>query len=189
MTTATSRANLHCINRWEAAVLRREVKSYLSHGIQLRGGATVVDVGANIGSFSAYVHELLGGDVRVFAFEPLPPIFAVLERNVRERCGGRVVALPYGLSSREAEVEFTYFPTATVLSSSRRTHHILEVEEERIAGNIMQWARQGGGGPILKRIPASAVRRIVKLWLRRLQTEIADRDASRAGPPAVRCDR
>lgn len=165
---ATSGLNLHCINPWEVAFLREEVRLYIAQGIQLEGGATVVDVGANIGVFSAYVHELLGGDVWVYAFEPLPPIFAMLDRNVKERFGGRVTALPYGLSSREDEAEFTYFPSATILSSSRRTHENIELERERIAGGIAQWVGQGGAGSVLRQVPAFIMRRIVKLGLRRL---------------------
>jgi hypothetical protein len=62
---ATSGMDLRCINPWEVAILRKEAGLYVAHGIQLEGGATVVDVGANIGVFSAYVQELLGGEVSV----------------------------------------------------------------------------------------------------------------------------
>lgn len=167
-TAAISGRDLHHINLWEAVFLREEVKGYVAHGIQLQAGATVVDVGANIGVFSAYVHELLGGDAWVFAFEPVPPIFAVLDRNVKDRFGERVTALPYGLSSREDEVEFTYFPAATLLSSSWRNRENIESERERIGGGIAQWIRQGGAGPVLRRVPASTVRRIVERSLRKL---------------------
>jgi FkbM family methyltransferase len=166
---ATSGLDLYCINPWEAAFLREEVRLYVAHGIQLEGGATVVDVGANVGVFSAYVHELLGGNVQVFAFEPLPSIFAMLDRNAKERFGGRVTALPYGLSSREDEVEFTYFPSVTILSSSRRTRENIESERERIAGSIAQWVGQGGAGPVLKRVPTFIMRRVAKRGLRKLK--------------------
>jgi FkbM family methyltransferase len=142
--------------------LREEVRLYIAHGIQLEAGATVVDVGANIGAFSSYVYQLLGGAVSVFAFEPLPPIFAMLERNAREHFEGRVTVLPYGLFSREDEVEFTYFSSATLLSSSRRTCTNIESERERIARCIAQWARQGDAGPILGRVPTFLMRRIAK---------------------------
>jgi FkbM family methyltransferase len=170
---ATNELNLHCINSWEAKFLRKEVGSYFAHGIQLHGGATVVDVGANIGIFSASVYNLLNSDVQVVAFEPLPPIFAVLERNMQERCGGRATALPYGLSSCEGEVEFTYFPRATVLSSSVRSRENVEPKERRrVAEDIARWAKDGGAGLILKQVPAFIIRSIVKLGLRSLkQTE------------------
>jgi FkbM family methyltransferase len=160
--------DLHCINQWEATFLREEVKHYFAHGIQLEAGATVVDVGANIGAFSAYVHQLLGGDVRLFAFEPLPPIFAILERNVNERFSGRVTALPYGLSSRDDEAEFTYFPLATLLSSSQRSRENVDTEQQRIAEAIVQWVGQGGAGQALEKVPTFIMRRIAKRKLRRL---------------------
>jgi FkbM family methyltransferase len=171
--TQRSRTGLYCINRWEAEFLRKEVKLYIAHGIQLESGATVVDVGANIGIFSAYVHQLLGGAVSVFAFEPLPPIFAMLERNAREHFGGRVMALPYGLSSREDEVEFTYFPSGTLWSSSQRNRDNLKSERERIARSIARWAGQVGAGPVLRRVPKFIMRRIAKgsLWgLKKMET-------------------
>jgi FkbM family methyltransferase len=168
-TTGPDLQYLHCINQWETAMLREEVRDYIAHGIQLEGGATVVDAGANIGVFCAYVHELLGGDVSIYAFEPLPPIFAVLQKNVRERFGGRVAALPYGLSSQEGEAEFTYFPSATILSSSQRTRANIESERDRIAGTIAEWARQGGIGRVLRQVPTFITRHIARRALRNLK--------------------
>jgi FkbM family methyltransferase len=93
----------------------------------------------------------------------------MLEQNAREQFGGRVTVLPYGLSSREDEVEFTYFSSATLWSSSRRTHENLKPERERIARCIAQWVAQGGAGPILRRVPTFIMRRIAKRGLRSLQ--------------------
>ena len=94
----------------------------------------------------------------MFAFEPLPPIFAMLERNAQEHFEGRVTVLPYGLFSREDEVEFTYFSSAPLLSSSRRTCTNIESERERIARQIAQRARQGDAGPILERVPTFLIK-------------------------------
>ncbi len=68
---AMSAMELHSINRWEASFLRAEVDGYFAHGIECTPGATVLDVGANIGVFSAAVYERLDGDVRIYAFEPM----------------------------------------------------------------------------------------------------------------------
>ena len=91
--------DLHSINPWEVSFLREEVGAYFAHGVELAPGATVLDVGANIGVFSAAVYERLDGDVRIYAFEPLPPLHATLERNGRDFFGGRLKALPYGLAA------------------------------------------------------------------------------------------
>jgi 2-polyprenyl-3-methyl-5-hydroxy-6-metoxy-1,4-benzoquinol methylase len=44
--------DLHSINPWEMSFLRGEVGGYFAHGVELTPGATVLDVGANIGVFS-----------------------------------------------------------------------------------------------------------------------------------------
>jgi FkbM family methyltransferase len=49
----------------------------------LRPGDTVVDVGANIGYYTLVGARIVGETGRVYAFEPDPLAFEILERNVR----------------------------------------------------------------------------------------------------------
>lgn len=135
---------LHSINPWEVSFLREEVAGYFAHGIEFAPGATVLDVGANVGVFSAAVYERLDGDVRIFAFEPLPPLYETLERNAREFFGGRLTALPFGLSSTEDELDFSYFPAATIFSSSLRDAGNVEAERKRVTASIVEMIRRGG---------------------------------------------
>ena len=46
-------------------------------------GAVILDLGANIGAFSIYAASTARG-VQVYAYEPLPSFFALMERNIRE---------------------------------------------------------------------------------------------------------
>jgi FkbM family methyltransferase len=48
----------------------------------LRPGMVFVDIGANIGYYSVIASSLVGSTGRVFAFEPDPKNFALLQRNV-----------------------------------------------------------------------------------------------------------
>jgi FkbM family methyltransferase len=48
----------------------------------LRPGATVVDVGANLGFVTVLLAELVGPNGRVFSFEPSQTVFAKLEKTV-----------------------------------------------------------------------------------------------------------
>lgn len=48
----------------------------------LRPGQTFVDIGANVGYYTVIASRLVGASGRVFAFEPDPVSFALLERNV-----------------------------------------------------------------------------------------------------------
>ena len=48
----------------------------------IRTGDVVVDGGSNIGFFALFAARLVGGNGRVFAFEPDPQSFLLLRRNV-----------------------------------------------------------------------------------------------------------
>lgn len=158
--------NLHSVNPWEASFLRAEVGGYFAHGVECAPGATVLDVGANIGVFSATVYERLDGDARIYAFEPLPPLYATLERNAREFFDGRLTALPYGLASSDDELDFSYFPAATIFSSSLRNQGNVETERRRVTASIVEMIHQGGLGPVLRRVPAPVLRLLVGRKLR-----------------------
>jgi FkbM family methyltransferase len=101
----------------EALVLDHHVRGYLQHGIAVRAGDVVLDVGANIGIFGVRaVHAF--PDVKVFAFEPIPDIFSVLEANAKEHGDGRLVPLNFGVSSSPGEARFTFYPRSPALSTS-----------------------------------------------------------------------
>jgi FkbM family methyltransferase len=57
-------------------------RDYLSGGIKLKPGDTVVDIGANIGSFSVLAASLVGPKGRVVCFEPIPDIADRLKANI-----------------------------------------------------------------------------------------------------------
>lgn len=158
--------DLHSINSWEVSFLREEVGGYFANGVGLAPGATVLDVGANVGVFSAAVYERLDGDVRIYAFEPLPPLHETLARNGREFFGGRLTALPFGLAAAEAELDFSYFPAATIFSSSLRDEGNVEAERRRVTASIVEMIRRGGLGAGLRRVPAPVLRGIVGRKLR-----------------------
>jgi len=92
-----------------------EKRTYLQHGIALAHGATVFDVGANIGLFSVFVDHHFPGS-RIFAFEPAPPLFALLEENTAW-CTGEVRLFDCGLGARPGEAELTFYPHSSGMSS------------------------------------------------------------------------
>lgn len=55
---------------------------YFMTGITLKPGQRVVDIGANIGSFTILAGSVVGPTGRVFAFEPMPETFERLRENV-----------------------------------------------------------------------------------------------------------
>lgn len=70
----------------------------------LRPGDVFVDVGANIGYFSVVAASVVGARGVVFAFEPDPANFSLLEHNVRlNGCDDCVSAVQAGLAAEAAQ--------------------------------------------------------------------------------------
>lgn len=92
-----------------------EVQEYFDIGASLSPGATVVDVGANIGAFAIAAAKRCRGELRVFCFEPVPPLFRALQRNLRENswlARGEHRAFDVALTAPEdsgSPCEFYYF--------------------------------------------------------------------------------
>ncbi|KAF6259530.1 S-adenosyl-L-methionine-dependent methyltransferase [Scenedesmus sp. NREL 46B-D3] len=59
-------------------------RCYLQHGVSLAPGATVVDVGANIGIFSMFAAEAAGPTGFVLSVEPAPLTAAALASNLQQ---------------------------------------------------------------------------------------------------------
>jgi precorrin-6B methylase 2 len=63
-------------------------------------GDRVVDVGAHVGYFTLLAARLCGPNGRVFAFEPHPDNFRLLERNIRENGAENVTAVRKAVADR-----------------------------------------------------------------------------------------
>ena len=107
----------------EAAVLYHELAKGAGlrtrHGIQLHDGDCVFDVGANIGLYSLLLMRAYRG-LRVFAFEPVPFVYHLLERNLALYEGdSRVTAFSCALG-REAGTAEGLIPSGFTFSASLR---------------------------------------------------------------------
>ena len=101
----------------ETRILYREIfedQMYLRHGIKIADGACIIDAGANVGLFSLWVSRQ-ARDVELYCFEPIPPSFALLQENLQAN-GVAAHVFSYGLSDREEEAEFLFYPEASGLS-------------------------------------------------------------------------
>ncbi|MGW2180926.1 FkbM family methyltransferase [Streptomyces sp. NPDC001732] len=90
-------------------------RTYAKNGISIPDGATVVDVGGNIGLFTLFAHYE-AKNVRVFTFEPAPPMFELLGQNVAEH-GVDARLFNIGISDAETEANFTFYPRSSGMSS------------------------------------------------------------------------
>ncbi len=102
---------------FQTSIIYKEVfedEVYLKHGITLKDGDVVFDVGANIGLFSLFVNRMCP-TAEIYAFEPLPPNFELLRANTaRYDIDARL--FNYGLSESSAIANFTFYPQAAGLS-------------------------------------------------------------------------
>ena len=132
-------------NKNETDYLFEEIfvnRNYLKHGIQLKPGACVIDAGANIGMFTLFASQQFGA--KVFAFEPLKPIYDVLRIN-SDLYGSNVKAFACGLADRERSEAFTFYPRHTVMSTMSAYANARE-EMEVIKQHMRHQAQQGTDG-------------------------------------------
>ena len=73
---------------------------------QVRAGDVVVDIGANVGYYTLQFARLVGRDGRVFAFEPDPENFDLLDRNVRLNGYQNVTLERKAISDRTGKARF-----------------------------------------------------------------------------------
>jgi len=105
------------LNPYETDYLYKEVfedQCYLRHGIRLRDGDTVVDIGANIGLFSLFVMSRCK-DPRIYAFEPASMVYDLLKANC-EAYGSHARAFNVGVSDKAKTATFTFYEKSSVFS-------------------------------------------------------------------------
>lgn len=114
------------LNSWESTTIYREIvdeRTYLKHGITIKDGDTVFDVGANIGLFSAHMCAE-AKNLRIFAFEPVPPTFEAMDENLTSICkpvAAEVHTFKAAVGREKGSVVFTCDPFLTVGASSYDT--------------------------------------------------------------------
>jgi FkbM family methyltransferase len=85
---------------------------YLHHGVRVREGDVVFDVGANVGVAAAFFAATCGATVH--SFEPVKPIYDILRENLRPFAS--CIAHNVGLSSSAGHAAITYYPNADAMS-------------------------------------------------------------------------
>jgi len=112
--------SVFCVNAYEVDFSVHEIFSedLGAHGLHLPPAGTFLDVGANIGLFSIYLRDRCP-KARIVAFEPMPAVFAALERNLAAM-DPPGQAVPVGLGAEAGWAEFDYFPGVAALSTQNR---------------------------------------------------------------------
>lgn len=106
-------SRLFFLNRWLGLGRTGRALEYNYHLPQLvRKRDVAIDIGANLGYYTRPLADIVGNEGEVYAVEPVPVIFSVLERNVR---GCRNVhLLNYALGKEECDVEMANDSVAEV---------------------------------------------------------------------------
>ncbi len=105
------------INRHETVYLFDEIfqrRAYLRHGVTLRRGDAVVDVGGNIGLFALFVRAWIG-EGRLLVVEPNPRVFEVLRANLGTYAP-QAVAVQAALADCQGNAQFTAYPGFSLFS-------------------------------------------------------------------------
>ena len=106
-------------------------RTYLRHGISLRDGDCVFDIGANVGLFTLFVHESCK-DAKTYSFEPIPQTFKALKTNVElYNLNARVYEC--GLSKEAGTATFTFYPHVSASSGM----YANAVEDEQVTRAFM----------------------------------------------------
>ena len=109
---------IFCLQEEEVPILYEQIQEYFKNGIELSEGDTVFDVGANIGLFTLWVYQKCNQNVSVYAFEPIPAIFEVLQHNSQRFDPKKLRVFPCGLWRQSTMMTFAYHPNATALSNA-----------------------------------------------------------------------
>lgn len=132
---------LHYVSRPDVSFLFREVfteRCYAQHGVSVRPGDTVLDVGANVGVFALWAAQQ--GAARVVCCEPAPPTFAALRRtlsaNAAALAGCSFLPLNVGLAERASTAVFTTYTRAAGWSTLVQS----EAHEAEVVSNVAAYA-------------------------------------------------
>src|SRR5712692_5589889 len=110
--------------RWFEPSIRQKLRGHVYNG------ATVVDIGANIGYYTVQAASLAGPQGRVLAFEPQPLVRGELIANLTLNRLSNVTVLPYALSDRTETVRFCVPRPGTESMGSLRFNERFETDCE-----------------------------------------------------------
>ena len=155
---------IFCLQEEEVPVLYEQVQDYVKYGIKLHEGDVVFDVGANIGLFSLWTYRECDRNVNIYAFEPIPAIFEVLQANANRFDAEKIKVFPCGLSQESKETKFAYHPDATMLSTAYQddASELRNQIKQAILRNIKDAPKSYGWLRLLRWVPTFVRSRLIE---------------------------
>ena len=115
-----------------------KIGRYYKHGIEVRAGATILDVGANVGLF-AITAARAAPDLRILCFEPVPLLFEALQRNLAAHAPTAVAhRVALARTGGTASIAFNPFSTVTGSLCPDAVHQASDRD-----ASLMAWAIAG----------------------------------------------
>jgi FkbM family methyltransferase len=123
---------VHGLSALDTGLVYRDIfeEGYCRHGVTVRDGDCIFDVGANTGLFLVYLNQVCT-NARVYAFEPVPAIFQVLGRNAVRCTRLQVQLLNVGVSRQSGRAVFSYYPRLSCASTMYPAALPEEVRQEK----------------------------------------------------------
>ena len=138
IVTLRDGAQFHVRTPMDVWVLKEAIldRQYERAGVAIQDGWTVLDIGAGIGDFAIDVARRNPRAV-VYAFEPFPESFALLEKNMTLNRVGNVRAFPRAISDADGTLELQVISAEavqhTVVSATVRARQTLRVPSQTLA--------------------------------------------------------
>lgn len=85
-------------------------------------GATVIDIGANIGRHAIPLAKQIGPEGLLYAFEPIPLMRNILKDKIFAADLNNVAVFPFALSKERSVADFNYIPNLPEESGLQRRH-------------------------------------------------------------------
>jgi FkbM family methyltransferase len=135
-----------------------EEQCYKQHGLELREGDTVVNIGANVGLFELWLATQLRR-ASVHSFEPAPVTFQALRRNLAGSPRLDYHLHNVGLSDRPGRATLSFCPRMPEMSTVRPW----SADQQRVyRDHVLAHLRQRSWGLLGRLVPAVLLRRLAE---------------------------
>ena len=126
--------NIHYNDKHDIAALIENNILDVYQTRNIRGGNTVLDMGAGIGEFSIIASRLAGADGTVIAIEPSPDDFRTLLLNLKENGCKNVIPVNVGVSysAKILEIEFKGKKFSSEVDSLSHILESLKVDKNKL---------------------------------------------------------
>jgi FkbM family methyltransferase len=157
-----NRQKIYVVDKFNALDIYKEIYEeniYFREGLDIQPGATVIDIGGNVGLFSLYALQKIP-QIRLITIEPIPLNFDVLQANIQkfQPQQASVSLLNIGLAEKEKTAEFDYYPHCP--SDSTATPFDMEKQVQMFLVKM----KKGFGRLLPKKLKNWAIRKFLG-WL------------------------